>query len=192
LHFKEKAANRGCESGLFLFHLINPPQAMKLVFILNGPNLNLLGQREPEIYGAETLSGIKDMTEAAARNLSLSIDFRQTNHEGVLVDWIQEAGQKASALIINPGAYTHTSIAILDALLALQIPAVEVHLSNIHAREAFRQHSYISKAAKGVICGFGAYGYILALQALTARLHQKSSALYPLTATAQATSAHHD
>ncbi len=137
-----------------------------LIFILNGPNLNLLGKREPHIYGAGTLDDLKSSAERKAAALGLKIDFRQSNHEGVLVDWIQEAREKAAGLIINPGAYTHTSVAIHDALKALPIPAIEVHLSNIHAREAFRRHSFVSPAATGVICGLGAPGYLAALDAL--------------------------
>jgi 3-dehydroquinate dehydratase II len=139
---------------------------MKPVFVLNGPNLNLIGQREPEIYGADTLASIEQSLRDQAAEAGLEIVFRQTNHEGALVDWIQEARQEASALILNAGAYTHTSIAILDALRALSAPVVEVHLSNIFKREPYRHHSYVSPAATGVICGFGAQGYRLALSAL--------------------------
>ena len=138
----------------------------KPVYILNGPNLNLLGVREPEIYGSETLDGIRQRCEAHAEALGLKVDFRQSNHEGELVDWVQQARSQASALIINAGAYTHTSVALLDAILASDLPVVEVHLSNIHQREEFRRHSYISTAANGVICGFGAQVYDLALDAL--------------------------
>ncbi len=137
-----------------------------LIFVLNGPNLNLLGVREPLVYGAATLDDLKRALEAKAAALGLSIDFRQTNHEGALVDWIQEARTKAAGLILNPGAYTHTSVAIHDALKALAIPAIEVHLSNVHAREQFRRHSYVSPAVTGVICGLGAQGYLAALDAL--------------------------
>ncbi|MFZ1107850.1 MAG: type II 3-dehydroquinate dehydratase [Rhodomicrobium sp.] len=139
---------------------------MKTVFVLNGPNLNLIGQREPEIYGADTLASIEQSLREQAAKAGLEIVFRQTNHEGVLVDWIQEARHDASALILNAGAFTHTSIAILDALRALSAPVVEVHLSNIFKRESYRHHSYVSPAATGVICGFGAQGYRLALAAL--------------------------
>lgn len=137
-----------------------------LIFVLNGPNLNLLGKREPEIYGAATLGDLKAAVEARAGALGLIADFRQSNHEGVLVDWIQEAGEKAAGLIINPGAYTHTSLAIHDALKALSVPTIEAHLSNIHAREAFRRHSFVSPAATGVICGLGFHSYLAALDAL--------------------------
>lgn len=149
--------------------------AIKPVYILNGPNLNLLGQREPHIYGAETLSNLHERLERYAKPLGLSIDFRQTNTEGTLVDWIQEAQEKASAIIINPAAYSHSSIAILDALLAADVPVIEVHLSNIHKRERFRHHSYISRAALGVICGLGAKGYELALDALAERLQSMTA-----------------
>ena len=138
----------------------------KPIYILNGPNLNMLGVREPEIYGSETLEGIRQRCEAHAEALGLKVDFRQSNHEGELVDWVQQARSQASALIINAGAYTHTSVALLDAILAADLPVVEVHLSNIHQREEFRRHSYISTAANGVICGFGAQVYDLALDAL--------------------------
>lgn len=137
-----------------------------LVFILNGPNLNLLGQREPEVYGHTTLGDIEAEAHEAAARLDLTIDFRQTNTEGQLVDWIQEAGQAAKGIAINPGAYTHTSIALHDALKAAAIPTIEVHLSNIFAREPFRRHSYVSPVASGVICGLGPTGYVLALEAL--------------------------
>jgi len=147
---------------------------MKPIFILNGPNLNLLGEREPEIYGGATLASIEEALRKRAAALDTSIDFRQTNHEGVLVDWIQEARHAASGLILNAGAYTHTSVAIHDALRALSLPIIEVHLSNIYKREAFRHHSYVSPAATGVICGFGAQGYGLALDAVAELL--KSSA----------------
>ena len=140
-----------------------------LVYILNGPNLNMLGKREPEIYGPASLDDIERDCEADGKRLGLSVDFRQTNREGELVDWIQEAGDKAHALIINAGAYSHTSVALLDALKAIDMPVIEVHLSNIYQREAFRHVSYISPAAQGVICGFGPISYRLALEA-TAQL----------------------
>jgi 3-dehydroquinate dehydratase-2 len=139
---------------------------MKPIFVLNGPNLNLLGERQPDVYGRTTLADIKALLEGEAAKWQIAIDFRQSNHEGVLVDSIQEARKNASGLIVNAGAYTHSSIAILDALLASELPCVEVHLSNIFAREAFRHHSYISPAARGVICGFGAQSYVLAFLAL--------------------------
>ena len=136
------------------------------VFVLNGPNLNLLGVREPHIYGTTTLEQVKAICEARAATLGLSVDFRQSNHEGALVDWVQEARISASAIVINPGAYSHTSIAILDALKAFDAPVIEVHLSNPAARESFRRRSYVSLAATGVIAGFGAQGYDFALDAV--------------------------
>lgn len=138
----------------------------KPIYVLNGPNLNLLGVREPSIYGAETLADVKRRTEARAQVLGLVVEFRQTNHEGVLVDWIQEAREKACGVIINAGAYTHTSVAILDALSAAEKPVIELHLSNVFRREGFRHHSYVSPAAQGVICGFGPKGYELAVEAM--------------------------
>ncbi|MDP6350615.1 MAG: type II 3-dehydroquinate dehydratase [Alphaproteobacteria bacterium] len=138
----------------------------KNVSILNGPNLNLLGTRQPEIYGAETLADVEARCREAAQTLSMTVDFRQSNHEGELVTWVQQAREEAQGLMINAGAYTHTSVALLDALLACQRPIVEVHLSNIHRREAFRRRSYVSLAAHGMICGFGGHGYVLGLRAL--------------------------
>jgi 3-dehydroquinate dehydratase II len=136
------------------------------VFILNGPNLNLLGVRDPSIYGRDTLGDIEERCTARAASLGLEIDFRQTNHEGQLVDWIQEARESADGIILNAGAFTHTSVALLDALTAAGLPIIEVHLSNIFRRERFRHHSYVSLAATGVICGLGGQGYELALDAL--------------------------
>lgn len=146
------------------------PSSRKPVYVLNGPNLNLLGTREPEIYGRTTLADIEKMTRARARALGLGIEFRQSNHEGELVTWVQEAASRASAIVINAGAYTHTSIALLDALAACGLPVVEVHLSNLFKRESFRHHSYISPVACGMICGFGATGYELAIEAALASL----------------------
>lgn len=136
------------------------------ILILNGPNLNLLGKRQPEIYGSTTLADIEDMCRARAKDLGLGAECRQSNTEGQIVDWIHEARGKCAGIVINPGAYSHTSVAILDALLAADMPVIEVHLSNIHKREAFRHHSYVSKAAQAVICGFGASGYLMALDGL--------------------------
>ena len=136
------------------------------VYVLNGPNLNLLGTREPEIYGRATLADIEKATAARAKQHGLKIVFRQTNHEGVLVDWIHEALTKGCGVIINAGAYSHTSIALHDALKALDKPVIEVHLSNPKRREAFRHHSYVSEAAKGVIFGLGSTGYRLAIEAM--------------------------
>ena len=134
-----------------------------VLYVLNGPNLNLLGEREPDIYGYDTLADVQKRCETAADGAS--VVFRQSNHEGELVDWIQEARTKASALIINPAAYTHTSVALFDALKTLKIPVIECHLSNPAAREAFRHHSYVSLAATGVIAGLGVQGYELAVKA---------------------------
>lgn len=139
---------------------------MTRILILNGPNLNLLGTREPEVYGTETLADIQSLCEREGKALGMSVDFRQSNHEGELVEWIHEAQKGVDGIIINAGAYSHTSVAILDALQALKIPVVEVHLSNIYKREEFRHHSFVSAAAKGVICGLGSKGYVLALHAL--------------------------
>lgn len=146
-----------------------------LVYVLNGPNLNMLGVREPEIYGTETLADLRVRTEKAAAKNGISVDFRQSNIEGEIVNWVQEARGKASGIIINAGGYTHTSVAILDALQAVGLPVVEVHLSNIFRRDEFRQHSYISLAATGVICGLGAKGYELAIEAMANILNKTAS-----------------
>lgn len=138
----------------------------KPIFVLNGPNLNLIGVREPAIYGAETLADIRRRTETRAEALGYKVDFRQSNGEGTLVDWIQEAREGAAGIVINAGAYTHTSIAILDALNAAGRPTIEVHLSNIFRREPFRHTSYVTPAAHGLICGFGPKGYELAIDAM--------------------------
>ena len=136
------------------------------VLILNGPNLNLLGVREPGIYGRETLGDIESACAERAEELGLAVDFRQSNLEGEIVTWVQDARTEHDGIIINAGGYTHTSIALLDALLAVELPVVEVHLSNLFRREPFRHHSYVSQAATGVICGLGSVGYLLALQAM--------------------------
>lgn len=137
-----------------------------VIYVLNGPNLNMLGTREPEIYGSTTLDDIAAMLEDRALELGVEIDMRQSNHEGHLVDWIQEAHARgAKAVLINPGAYTHTSIALHDAIKGVSVPVIEVHLSNPHARESFRHISYVGRAAKGSIMGFGAQSYMLALDA---------------------------
>ena len=135
------------------------------ILILNGPNLNALGRREPAVYGAETLADVEAMCRSAAKQAGFELDFRQSNSESELIGWIQEAGDEIDAVIINAGAYSHTSIAILDALRQLSAPVIEVHLSNIYQRETYRQHSYISAVARGVICGFGPHGYVLAIEA---------------------------
>ncbi|GAO38204.1 3-dehydroquinate dehydratase [Sphingomonas changbaiensis NBRC 104936] len=139
---------------------------MPTIFVLNGPNLNLLGLREPEVYGHDTLDDIAGQVEDRARELGFDVEFRQSNHEGHLIDWLHEANADgAKAVILNPGGYTHTSVALHDAVKAVSVPVIEVHLSNPHAREPFRHRSYIGKAAKGTIAGFGALGYLLALDA---------------------------
>jgi 3-dehydroquinate dehydratase-2 len=140
------------------------------LLVLNGPNLNMLGKREPGIYGAATLDFIAEVCRAAAERHGLDVDVRQTNHEGVLVDWLHEADTAAAGVVLNAGAYTHTSIAIHDAIRAIRAPVVEVHLSNVFARETFRHHSFVSPVAAGVICGFGPEGYALAVAALASRI----------------------
>lgn len=148
----------------------NEKTMAKHVLVLNGPNLNMLGKREPGIYGAQTLADVEAICRAAGDEFGLAIDFRQSNHEGELVTWIQETLGTADGILINPGAYSHTSVAIYDALKAVALPVAEVHISNIHQREAFRHHSYVSAVAFGVICGFGTLGYRLALQAMAQKL----------------------
>jgi 3-dehydroquinate dehydratase II len=140
--------------------------AAATILVLNGPNLNLLGVREPQTYGRDTLADIEEACLERAAELDLAVDFRQSNHEGQLVDWIQEGRESADGILLNAGALTHTSIAILDALRASELPVIEVHLSNIHRRESYRRHSYVSEAAVGMICGFGLHGYLLALEAM--------------------------
>lgn len=145
-----------------------------VIHVLNGPNLNLLGTREPEIYGRDTLADIQALCEAAAEGAR--VIFRQTNHEGELIDWIQQARTEASALVINPAAFTHTSVAVLDALKTLSIPIVECHLSNPAAREEFRRHSYVSLAATGVVSGLGPFSYELAVKAALRLVRERASA----------------
>jgi len=139
---------------------------MKPVFVINGPNLNMLGLREPDVYGHETLAGLEERCRTKAKALGLDISFRQSNLEGEIVTWIQEARGAASGLILNAGAYTHTSVAIHDALRIAELPLIEVHLTNIYKREPFRHHSYVSAVANGVLCGLGGHGYELALDAI--------------------------
>jgi 3-dehydroquinate dehydratase II len=148
---------------------------LPIVFILNGPNLNLLGVREPATYGYDTLADVEERCLARASAHDLQIDFRQTNHEGQLVDWIHEAREAADGIILNAGALTHTSVAVLDALNAAELPVIEVHLSNIFRRESFRHHSYVSLAANGGIFGLGPQGYELALEAIAALIEARAS-----------------
>ncbi len=143
---------------------------LPLIAVLNGPNLNMLGSREPTLYGAATIEDLEALCAETAQALDLSIDFRQTNHEGELITWVQECRDRARGIVINPAGYGHTSIALVDALLASELPVIEVHLTNIHAREEFRRHSMVSRVANGVICGLGIRGYGLALTALAEML----------------------
>ena len=145
------------------------------ILVLNGPNLNLLGKREPDIYGHASLDDIRVATEKRAKTLGLTVDFRQSNEEGEMVSAIQSARSDAGGIIINAAAYTHTSVAILDALLACDVPVIELHLSNIYKREEFRHHSFVSRAATGIICGFGAHGYELAVEAMAHLIGPNSS-----------------
>jgi 3-dehydroquinate dehydratase II len=149
----------------------------KTIYILNGPNLNLLGTREPEIYGSATLADVEKLCRSTAAKHGLALEFRQTNHEGQIIDWIQEArAKKAAGLIINPAGYTHTSVAILDALLALDTPVIEVHISDIQSREPFRRHSYVSRAARAVISGEGIDGYARAISEIAAMIGAETRA----------------
>jgi 3-dehydroquinate dehydratase-2 len=141
----------------------------KTIYVLNGPNLNLLGTREPQIYGRATLKDVEKLCRKAAAAHGLTVEFRQSNHEGAIVDWIQEAGaKKAAGIVLNPGGLTHTSVSIHDAIKAVSVPVIETHISNIHAREPWRHRSYVSFAAKAVICGFGVQGYALAIDGIAA------------------------
>src|SRR5262245_110408 len=142
----------------------------KAIFVLNGPNLDMLGKREPAIYGTLTLGDLRQRVEAHAAMRNRACDFRQTNHEGELIEWVHEAREHAAGIVLNAGALTHTSIALLDALKAAEQPVIEVHLSNIFARESFRHHSYVATAAVGVICGFGVEGYLMAIDAMVEHL----------------------
>ena len=144
---------------------------MKTVYVLNGPNLNLLGTREPAVYGSQTLADVEQICAAACQRHGFELAFRQSNHEGELVDWIHEAGRLAAegklrGIVLNAAAYTHTSVALLDAVKGTGVPMIELHISNVHARESFRHHSYLSAAAKAVMCGFGVAGYGLAIDAM--------------------------
>ena len=142
------------------------PGRLPLVAVLNGPNMNMLGLRQPALYGADTLDDVEQMCSETAEALDLAIDFRQSNHEGELVSWVQEFRSRAAGIVINPAGYTTTSIALMDALLASELPVIEVHVTNIHRREEFRQRSFVSLVAQGVICGLGIRGYALALTAM--------------------------
>jgi len=147
----------------------------KTIYVINGPNLNSLGVREPEKYGHSTLADVEKLCRATAKRYGLGVEFRQTNREGEIVDWFHEAKAKqAAGIVINPAGYSHTSIAILDAINAVAIPTIEVHITNIHQREEYRHHSYISKGAKAVICGFGVEGYALAIQGLASAIGAKA------------------
>ncbi len=148
----------------------------KPIYILNGPNLNLLGKREPEIYGTTTLAELEALSAARAKAAGITVVFRQTNREGELVEWLHEARENGAAVIINAAAYSHTSIAVHDALKAVDLPVVEVHLSNVHRRESFRHHSYVSAAADGIIIGLGAHGYELAVDAAIALIEKAARA----------------
>ncbi len=150
---------------------------MKKVLVLNGPNLNLLGTREPGVYGSDTLADVERLCREEGEKLGVAIDCRQSNHEGQLIDWIQEAGREIAAgnmlgVVFNPGAFTHTSVALHDAIKGANVTLIELHISNVHAREEFRHHSYISPAARGIMVGFGVAGYALAIGALV-RISQK-------------------
>lgn len=146
---------------------------MTALLILNGPNLNLLGLRQPEVYGKTTLAEVEAACQARAAALNVSLSFHQSNHEGQLIDWIHAARGTQDGIILNAGAYTHTSVALMDAISSAEVPAIELHLSNIHAREPFRHQSFIAKVAIGVICGFGPHGYLLAMDAMVAHLQDR-------------------
>jgi len=146
----------------------------KTIYVLNGPNMNMLGTREPEKYGRATLADVEKLCRATAKRFALDVVFRQSNMEGELINWIQEAhAKKAAGLLINPAGYTTTSISIMDALLAIKLPVIEIHITNIHQRESFRHDSYVSKAAKAVVCGFGIDGYALAITGLAGLIGAK-------------------
>ena len=149
--------------------------ALPLISVLNGPNMNMLGLREPERYGTATLDDVEQLCAEAAEQLGLAIDFRQTNSEGEIVSWVQECRGRAAGIVINPAGYTNTSIALMDALLAVELPVIEVHVTNIHRREEFRHRSFVSLAADGVICGLGVQGYRLALIAMAELLQEEAA-----------------
>ena len=147
----------------------------QIILVLNGPNLNMLGLREPAVYGHETLPDVEAMAVESGQELGLAVECKQTNHEGQMIDWIHQARQRVAGIVINPGAWTHTSIAIHDALIACEVPVLEVHISNVHRREEFRHHSFVSKVAVGVIAGFGTHGYKLAIAHFAKLLNGKSA-----------------
>ncbi len=151
-----------------------PSPALPLIAVLNGPNMNLLGLRQPQLYGTATLDDVEALCAERAEQLDLAIDFRQTNGEGELISWVQECRARAHGIVINPAGFTTTSVSLMDALLAVELPVIEVHITNIHRREEFRQHSLVSRAALGVICGLGIGGYALALQAMAEHLETQS------------------
>ena len=153
-----------------------PQTQLPLIAVLNGPNMNMLGLRQPAIYGTDTLDDVETLCVEAAEALDIAIDFRQSNHEGELVSWVQEFRTRAAGIVINPAGYTTTSVALMDALLASELPVIEVHVTNIHRREEFRSHSYVSRVAVGVICGLGIRGYALALTAMAAHLQDTMDA----------------
>ncbi|HTW27469.1 MAG TPA: type II 3-dehydroquinate dehydratase [Acetobacteraceae bacterium] len=152
-----------------------PPDELPLIAVLNGPNLNLLGTRQPDVYGRATLDDVEQLCAETAERLGLAIDFRQSNAEGELISWVQEARSSASGIVINPAGFSHTSVALMDALLATDLPVIEVHLTNIHRREEFRHHSFVSRVASGVICGLGVHGYALALTAMAELLREEGA-----------------
>jgi 3-dehydroquinate dehydratase-2 len=147
----------------------------QIILVLNGPNLNMLGLREPAVYGHETLADVEAMAMQSGQELGFAVEYKQTNHEGQMIDWIHQARQRVAGIVINPGAWTHTSIAIHDALIACEVPVLEVHISNVHRREEFRHHSFVSKVAVGVIAGFGTHGYKLAIAHFAKLLKGKSA-----------------
>ncbi len=159
--------------GVCYRRFMSESDAPPLIAVLNGPNMNMLGLRQPQLYGDATLDDVEQLCAESGEALGLAIDFRQTNNEGELISWVQECRGRAAGIVINPAGCTTTSIALMDALLAVELPVIEVHVTNIHRREEFRQHSYVSKAAVGVICGLGIQGYALALTALAAMLDEE-------------------